>query len=170
VAEHELRPEVARVLVADRSASGLFEQTIALGATPAAAANWITQDLAGLVNKHGAEAAARVTPQHLADLLGLLADDTISGAGAKQALEEAVETGDPIDSIIERAGLRQVSDSDELGAIVDEVLASNDDAAQKFRDGNESVVGFLVGQVMKASGGSANPKLAQQLLRERLQG
>jgi aspartyl-tRNA(Asn)/glutamyl-tRNA(Gln) amidotransferase subunit B len=170
VAEHELRPEVARVLVADRSASGLFEQTIALGAAPAAAANWITQDLAGHVNKHGAEAAARVTPQHLADLLGLLADDTISGAGAKQALEEAVETGDPIDAIVERAGLRQVSDSDELGAIVDEVLASNDDAAQKFRDGHESVVGFLVGQVMKASGGSANPKLAQQLLRERLQG
>jgi aspartyl-tRNA(Asn)/glutamyl-tRNA(Gln) amidotransferase subunit B len=170
VAEHELRPEVARVLVADRSASGLFEQTIALGATPAAAANWITQDLAGLVNKHGAEAAARVTPQHLADLLGLLADDTISGAGAKQALEEAVETGDAIDAIVERAGLRQVSDTGELGAIVDQVLAANEEAAQKFRDGNESVIGFLVGQVMRASGGSANPKLAQQLLRERLQG
>ena len=170
VAEHGLKPEVARVLVADRASSALFEETVALGADPTAAANWITQDLAGLANKHGAAAAARVTPQHLADLLTLLADDTISGAGAKQSLEEAVETGDKIDAIVERAGLRQVSDTGELGAIVDEVLAANDDAAQKFRAGNESVIGFLVGQVMKASGGSANPKLAQQLLRERLQG
>ncbi|HJR99165.1 MAG TPA: Asp-tRNA(Asn)/Glu-tRNA(Gln) amidotransferase subunit GatB [Actinomycetota bacterium] len=170
VAGQGLKPDVARVLVGDRAASALFEETVALGAEPAAAANWITQDLAGLANKHGMDAAARVTPQHLADLLGLLADDTISGAGAKQALEEAVESGDAIEAIVERKGLRQVSDSGELGAIVDEVLAANDEAAQKFRDGNESVVGFLVGQVMKASGGSANPKLAQQLLRERLQG
>jgi aspartyl-tRNA(Asn)/glutamyl-tRNA(Gln) amidotransferase subunit B len=170
VAEHGLKPEVARVLVADRASSAIFEKTVALGADPSAAANWITQDLAGLANKHGAEAAAAVTPLHLADLLTLVADDTISGAGAKQALEEAVETGDPIEAIVERKGLRQVSDTGELGAIVDDVLAANDDAARKFREGNESVIGFLVGQVMKASGGSANPKLAQRLLRERLQG
>jgi aspartyl-tRNA(Asn)/glutamyl-tRNA(Gln) amidotransferase subunit B len=169
VAEYSLKPEVARVLVADRASSVLFEETVALGSDASAAANWITQDLAGLANKHGSEAAARVTPRHLADLLALLADDSISGAGAKQALEEAVETGDPIDEIVERKGLRQVSDEGELGAIVDGVLTDNADAAQKFRDGNEGVIGFLVGQVMKASGGSANPKLAQELLRERLQ-
>jgi aspartyl-tRNA(Asn)/glutamyl-tRNA(Gln) amidotransferase subunit B len=170
VAEHGLKPEVVRVLVADRGASELFDRTVALGADPGAAANWITQDLAGLANKHGHEAAARVTAQHLVDLLALLADDTISGAGAKQALEDVVETGDDVASIVDRRGLRQVSDSGELGAIVDGVLADNDEAAQKFRDGNEGVLGFLVGQVMKASGGSANPKLAQELLRERLQG
>ena len=170
VAEHGLKPEVVRVLVADRGASELFDRTVALGADPSAAANWITQDLAGLANKHGHEAAARVTAQHLVDLLALLADDTISGAGAKQALEDVVETGDDVASIVDRRGLRQVSDSGELGAIVDGVLADNDEAAQKFRDGNEGVLGFLVGQVMKASGGSANPKLAQELLRERLQG
>ncbi|MDH5314408.1 MAG: Asp-tRNA(Asn)/Glu-tRNA(Gln) amidotransferase subunit GatB, partial [Actinomycetota bacterium] len=170
VAEHGLKDEVVRVLVADRTASGLFEQTASLGADPAAAANWITQDLAGLANKHGAEAAARVTPRHLVDLLALLGDDAISGAGAKQALEDVVETGDDIGAIVERRGLRQVSDSGELGAIVDGVLAEHDDASRKFRDGNESVIGFLVGQVMKASGGSANPKLAQELLRDRLQG
>jgi aspartyl-tRNA(Asn)/glutamyl-tRNA(Gln) amidotransferase subunit B len=170
VAEHGLKPEVARVLVADRAGSALFEETAGIGADPVAAANWITQDLAGLANKHGAEAAARVTPQHLADLLGLISGETISGAGAKQALEEAVETGDAIGAIVERKGLRQVSDAGELGAIVDDVLAGNADAAQKFRDGNDGVIGFLVGQVMKASGGSANPKLAQDLLRERLRG
>ena len=169
VGELGLKPEVARVLVGDRAACVLFEGTAALGSDPVAVANWVTQDLAGFANKHGLEAAARATPRHLADVLSLLADDKISGAGAKQALEEVVETGDDIDAIVERRGLRQVSDSGELGVIIGQVLVDNADAATKFRSGNEGVIGFLVGQVMKASGGSANPKLAQELLRERLQ-
>ena len=80
----------------------------------------------------------RVTPQYLADLLEMLGDDSISGTGAKQALEEAAETGDAIETIVERTGLRQVSDSGELGSIVDGVLTENADAAQKFRDGNRA--------------------------------
>ena len=72
--------------------------------------------------------------------------------------------------IVERKGLAQVSDTGELGAIVDEVLAENADVVEQFRGGKEGVLGFLVGQVMKGSGGSANPKLAQELLRERLSG
>ena len=170
VTDHGLKPGVARVLVADRAASAMFEGTVALGADPVAAANWITQDLAGLANKHGPDAAARVTPRHLADLLDLLAGDAISGAGAKQVLEEVVETGDGIAAIVDRRGLRQVSDTGELGGIVDRVLAEHAEAAEKFRAGNEGVIGFLVGQVMKASGGSANPKLAPERQRERLQG
>jgi aspartyl-tRNA(Asn)/glutamyl-tRNA(Gln) amidotransferase subunit B len=71
---------------------------------------------------------------------------------------------------VDRRGLRQLSDAAELGAVVDRVLAEHEDAAEKFRSGNESVIGFLVGQVMKASGGSANPTLAQELLRARLSG
>ena len=78
--------------------------------------------------------------------------------------------GDSIATIVERRELRQVSDAGELGAVVDRVIEENSDAAEKFRAGNESVIGFLVGQVMKASGGSANPTLAQELLRERLSG
>ncbi|MGH2539731.1 MAG: Asp-tRNA(Asn)/Glu-tRNA(Gln) amidotransferase subunit GatB [Actinomycetota bacterium] len=165
-----LKPDVARVLVADRTHSALFEETVALGTDPDAAAHWITQDLAGLANKHGADAGARVTPRHLADLVASIADGTIGGPGAKLALEDVVETGDDLEAIIERRGLRQVSDTGELGAIVDEVVAENADAVEKFRSGNDGVVGFLVGQVMKATKGSANPKLAQELLRERLQG
>ncbi len=164
-----LKPSVAAVLVASRASTDLFEQTVALGAPASAAANWITQDLAGLLNKAGIEPAdAKVTPHHLADLIALVADATVSGAGAKQALEDAFETGDPIDGIVERKGLKQVSDEGALGAIADEVIADNADAAAKFRAGNESVIGFLVGQVMKRSAGSANPKVAQELLRERL--
>jgi aspartyl-tRNA(Asn)/glutamyl-tRNA(Gln) amidotransferase subunit B len=171
VADLGLKPDVTRVLVADRDATALFERTIALGAPPREAANWITQDLAGLLNKHAIDpASSPVTAEHVAELLGLLASDTISGAGAKQALEEAVETGDGIGAIVERRGLTQVSDAGALGAIADDVLAANPDAVAQFRSGKEGVIGFLVGQVMKASGGSANPKLAQELLRERLTG
>jgi aspartyl-tRNA(Asn)/glutamyl-tRNA(Gln) amidotransferase subunit B len=168
-----LKPEVARVLVADRKAVVLFEETVALGAEPAASANWITQDLAGLRNEVVVADAAGVPTvgaQHIAELVALVADGTLSGAGAKRALEEAFQTGAAIGAIVEKRGLRQVSDAGELGALVDRVLGENEDVAEKFRSGNESVIGFLVGQVMKASGGSANPTLAQELLRERLSG
>jgi aspartyl-tRNA(Asn)/glutamyl-tRNA(Gln) amidotransferase subunit B len=160
-----LKAGTARVLVADRSATELFERTLALGAPAAVAANWITQDLAGLQNRGG---EGRITPEHLADLIGMLADDAISGAGAKQVLEEAFHTGDPIAEIVERRGLRQMSDAGALAAIADEVIAENPDAVAQFLGGKEAIVGYLVGQVMKRSGGSANPKLAQQVLRERL--
>jgi aspartyl-tRNA(Asn)/glutamyl-tRNA(Gln) amidotransferase subunit B len=162
-----LKPEVARVLVADRSATALFEDAVALGAEPAAAANWITQDLAGLVHEVG---EGKVTARHVVDLVAMVAEGTLGGAGAKRALEEAFETGDPIADIVERRGLRQVSDEDELGAVIDRVLVEQADAAEKVRAGNEAVLGFLVGQVMKASGGSANPTQARELLRARLSG
>jgi aspartyl-tRNA(Asn)/glutamyl-tRNA(Gln) amidotransferase subunit B len=166
-----LKSDVARVLVGDRAASALFDETVALGADPKAAANWITQDLAGSLNKLDVDpAASPVSAQHIADLIALVADDTVSGAGAKQALEEAVATGDPIAEIVERKGLTQVSDSGALGAIADEVLAENPEVVEQFRGGKEAVLGFLVGQVMKRSAGSANPKLAKELLLERLSG
>ncbi|HZB01685.1 MAG TPA: Asp-tRNA(Asn)/Glu-tRNA(Gln) amidotransferase subunit GatB [Actinomycetota bacterium] len=167
VAELALKPEVARVLVADRKATTLFEEAVALGAEPAAAANWITQDLAGLVNEAG---EGRVGARHVADLVAMVGDGILGGAGAKRALEEAFETGDPIEDIVERRGLQQVSDEGELGAVIDEVIEEHGDAADKVRAGNESVIAFLVGQVMKASGGSANPSLARELLRRRLSG
>jgi aspartyl-tRNA(Asn)/glutamyl-tRNA(Gln) amidotransferase subunit B len=151
VDEFGLKPEVARVLVADRAATVLFEEAVELGAEPGATANWITQDLAGLRHETGESDGAGVGARHIADLVTLVADGTIAGAGAKRALEEAFHTGDAI-------------------ADIDRVLREHADAAERFRAGNESVIGFLVGQVMKASGGSANPTLAQELLRERLSG
>jgi aspartyl-tRNA(Asn)/glutamyl-tRNA(Gln) amidotransferase subunit B len=169
--ELELRPEVARVLVGIRASSNLFEQTVALGAPADKVANWVTQDVAALVNETGTELRdAKLGPRHLADLITLLGDETIGGAAAKQALAEAFVSGDAVGDIVERSGLRQVSDAGALGAIADEVLAENPDVVEKFRAGNQGVIGFLVGQVMKRSGGSANPKVAQELLRERLAG
>ncbi len=166
----DLKPMVADVLVGDRVSSALFEETLVLGTDPRLAANWITQDLAGLRNKAGAQAPNLVTARHVADLVALVAADTISGQGAKQALEDAFVTGDAIAGIVERRGLTQVSDTGALGAIVDRVLSENAEVAEQFRGGKHEVIGFLVGQVMKGSRGSANPKLAQEFLCERLNG
>ncbi len=160
-----LKPEVARVLVASRSQTDLFERTIALGAPADKVVNWITQDLASL-EKEASE--GKVGPEHLVELIRLVEDGTVSGAGAKQALDEAFTTGAPIAEIVQRKGLTQVSDAGALGVAVDEAIAANPDAVERFRGGNEGVLGFLVGRVMKASGGSANPKVVQELLRERL--
>jgi aspartyl-tRNA(Asn)/glutamyl-tRNA(Gln) amidotransferase subunit B len=160
-----LKPDVARVLVDNRASFEMFDRAVSLGAGPVTAARWIVQDVAALRNAGGEGA---LTPSHIADLLRLLDDDGVSGAGAKRALEEAFATGDPIEAIVDRLGLRQVSDAAALGAITDEILAENPEVAAKFRGGNDAVIGFLVGQVMKRSGGSANPKVAQELLRERL--
>jgi aspartyl-tRNA(Asn)/glutamyl-tRNA(Gln) amidotransferase subunit B len=161
-----LKADVARVLVGNRESTLLFERSIALGADPKLAANWITQDLAALWNEAGV-GSSKIEPEHIADLVRAVADGTLSGAGAKQALEEASATGDPIDAIVERLGLRQVSDTGELGALADEVIAENPEVAEKFSSGKEGVIGFLVGQLIKKSK-AADPKVAQELLRERL--
>ena len=171
VTELGLRPEAARILAGSPSTASFFEATVALGADPASAANWITQDLAGLVNTARIElAAAKVTPQHIADLVALVADDTISATGAKQVLEEAFETGDAAEAIVERRGLRQVVDSSALEAWVDEAIAENPGPVGQFRGGKEGALNAVLGQVMKKSGGSANPKAVRELLLRRLSG
>jgi aspartyl-tRNA(Asn)/glutamyl-tRNA(Gln) amidotransferase subunit B len=164
-----LSPEQAVILAGSRETASFFEETLALGADPRAAANWITQDLAGMLNKARVELAeAKVTPRHLAELIRLVADGTISVTGAKQALEVAVETGEEIGAIVEARGLRQVTDTGALAAWVEEVIAENPGPVEQFRAGKQGVLGFLVGQVMKRSGGAADPRAVNELLRERL--
>jgi aspartyl-tRNA(Asn)/glutamyl-tRNA(Gln) amidotransferase subunit B len=163
-----LRPEVARVLVADRGAVALYEDSLTNGAQAVAAATWVTQDVAALRNAAGGE--GELTGRHVAEVVALVADGTVSNAGAKQALEASFSTGEPVTDAVERLGLTQVSDAGALGALAEEVIAEHPDVVQKFRDGKEGVIGFLVGQLMQKAQGAANPKLAQELLRERLRG
>ncbi len=166
-----LRPEQAVLLASSTAQAAFFEETVALGADPVAAANWITQDLAGMLNKAKVELAeAKVTPRHLADLVRLVAEGTISATGAKQALEVATQTGEEIEAIVEARGLRQVTDAGALAAWVEEVIAENPGPVEQFRAGKQGVLGFLVGQVMKRSGGAADPRAVNELLRERLSG
>ena len=163
-----VRSEVVRVLVADRTSVMLFEGAVAAGADPAPAATWITQDVAALRNETGSDGA--LTARHVADIVRLVADGTVSGAGAKQALADAFSSGAGIPEIVERLKLRQVSDTDTLGTFADEVIDEHPDVVEKFRGGKDGVIGFLVGQLMQKAGGAANPKVAQELLRERLRG
>jgi aspartyl-tRNA(Asn)/glutamyl-tRNA(Gln) amidotransferase subunit B len=168
-ADYGLEPATVRILTGDRAWGAFFEAAVELGADPRGAANWMTGDLAGLLNEaHEELESSKVTPRHLSDLVGLVVDDTISTAGGKAALAEAFASGADIGAIVEAKGLRQVSDATELLAIIDRVIEENPAQVQQFRGGKEGVIGFLVGQVMKASSGSANPKEAQRLLRERL--
>jgi aspartyl-tRNA(Asn)/glutamyl-tRNA(Gln) amidotransferase subunit B len=174
-----LGPEAARILAATAAWAEFFEETVALGADAVAAANWITQDVAGLLAERRLEIDhAPISPTHVADLVHSIAGGTIASAQGKIVLVELF--GDPnredgstvtersVDDVIRERGLLQMSGSDELGPVVDEVIAENPDPVEQVRKGKDGAVGFLVGQVMKKTKGSANPKIAGDLLRERL--
>ncbi len=161
----------AGILCADRSLASWYESL--LGAMQQAdaklAANWTITELMGALNRSGLELAeSPVDPAGLAGLLDRLADDTISGRIAKQVFE-AMWTGQgSADEIIEREGLRQVSDSGELEALVAGVIAANPEQVEQLRAGKTKVLGFLVGQVMKQSQGKANPKAVNDIIRAQL--
>jgi aspartyl-tRNA(Asn)/glutamyl-tRNA(Gln) amidotransferase subunit B len=167
VTDKGLSPSVAQVLVADRAGSALYEEVVTAAVDPVMAATVITQDVAALRNAGG---EGQLSSQHIVGVLHLVDDDELSWSAAKDVLAEAHVTGDGVEAIVQRLGLRQVSDPGALGALADEVIAEHPDVVQKFRDGKEGVIGFLVGQLMRKASGAANPKLAHQLLRERLGG
>jgi len=125
--------------------------------------------VAGLLNTGKVDLAdTKLTANHLADLVRLVDDGTVSATGAKQALEEAFETGDEVDAIVERRGLKQVQDASALEAWVDEAIAENPGPVEQYRSGKEGALNAVLGQVMKKSGGSADPKAVRELLLQRL--
>jgi aspartyl-tRNA(Asn)/glutamyl-tRNA(Gln) amidotransferase subunit B len=171
VEEHGLESSQARVVTQSETWARFFEEAVSLGADPRAAANWMIGDLSALLRENGqALPDSRIAPRHIADIARLVAEGTISTAGAKQVLAEAFGSGRAAEEIVEEKGLAQISDESALGAVVDEVVAENPGPVEQFRGGKEGVLGFLVGQVMKRTRGAANPQEAQRLLRERLSG
>lgn len=169
VAEYGLRPEDASVLVAERATAEYFEK-VAAGRDPKAAANWVSGDLFGALNKRGLGIEqSPVPPERLGGLLDLIAEGTISGRIAKDVFAEMVETGEAPEAIVERKGLRQVSDAGAIEKAVEAALAANPAQVAQYRT-NPKVLGFFVGQVMKATGGKANPALVNAKLREKLGG
>jgi aspartyl-tRNA(Asn)/glutamyl-tRNA(Gln) amidotransferase subunit B len=136
-----------------------------------ASANWVMGELAAHLNATGVGVAATpVRAERLAGVVALVADGTLSSTAAKQVFAAMVD--DPADAatVTERLGLAQVGDADALGAIVDEVLAANPAEVESYRGGKQQLLGFFTGQVMRASGGKADPKVVQGLLRDRLDG
>ena len=158
----------ASVLVNDSAATALFEGALAAGAgVPAKLlANWVTGEYMRLAKGEGSGGA--VSPAELAALVKLVADGAISGTNAKQVFAEHFASGAAVASIVEARGFRQISDAGALGAAIDTVLAANPAAVADYRAGTTAVVGFLVGQVMKATRGQANAAMVQAALRERL--
>jgi len=167
VADYGLSVEEAGVLVAERAIADFFED-VAKGRDPKAAANWVTGDLFGALNRKGLgiEDSPVKAPQ-LGGLIDLIADGTISGRIAKDVFAEMVETGAGPSAIVEAKGLRQVTDTGAIEAAVDAALAANPAQVAQYA-GNPKVLGFFVGQVMKATQGKANPALVNELLKKKL--
>jgi aspartyl-tRNA(Asn)/glutamyl-tRNA(Gln) amidotransferase subunit B len=160
----------AGVLTVERALADYFETVAkATKAAPKIAANWVMGELTGALNRDGLEVrAARVSAPALASLLDKIAAGTISGKIAKEVFE-AVWNGDgSVDEIIEKRGLTQISDSASIDKLVAEVIAANPTQVEQFRAGKQQVLGFLVGQIMKASRGKANPQQVNEALRRQL--
>ena len=169
--EYGLDARQAVLVGASRSWSEFFERAVALGADPRSVANWMTGDLASLLREHDEELeASRVTAQHVADVVRLFGEGTISSAGAKVALAEAFATGASIAEIVDARGLRQVSDAAALQSVIEEVVRENPEPVAQFKGGKEGALNALVGQVMKKTKGAANPKVAADLIRASLSG
>jgi aspartyl-tRNA(Asn)/glutamyl-tRNA(Gln) amidotransferase subunit B len=161
----------AGVLSASRAAADYFERVAAGLADRKLAANWVMGELAGALNKAGLDIAD--SPIAAADLLGLLRrieDATISGKIAKEVFEAMWAGEGDADAVIEARGLRQITDAGSLEVVLREVIASNPQQLEQYRAGKEKVFGFFVGQVMKATGGKANPALVNELLKKLLAG
>jgi aspartyl-tRNA(Asn)/glutamyl-tRNA(Gln) amidotransferase subunit B len=168
--EHALTAYDAGLLTVSRTAADYFEALVkASGVEPKLCANWQTGELSAALNREERDiAASPVSPQMLAGLLQRISDGTISGKAAKQVFEVMWKLGGGADEIIEREGLRQVSDAGAIEKLVDGVLAANDRLVADYRSGKDKAFNALVGQVMKASKGKANPVQAAEALRRKL--
>ncbi|MGO8866356.1 MAG: Asp-tRNA(Asn)/Glu-tRNA(Gln) amidotransferase subunit GatB [Alphaproteobacteria bacterium] len=169
VAEHGVTPYDASVLVADAANAAFFE-AVAKGRDGKLAANWVISELFGRLNKAGKDVTdSPVSAAALGGLIDLVADQTISGRTAKDVFDEMFETGKPAAEIVTAKGLTQITDRGAIEAAVAKVIADNPGQVDKYKAGKQGVVGWLVGQVMKATGGKANPKMVNELLRKELE-
>ena len=160
----------AAVLTAEVEHARWFDALLDADVKPAAAANWMTSELFGALNRLGVTIAdSPVTPVRAAGLLALVADGTLSGSLAKQVFEVMLETGQDAASVVEERGLKQTSDTGEIERVIAGVMAANEDKVADYRGGKDKLFGFFVGQTMKAMGGKANPAVVNDLLKRALQ-
>jgi aspartyl-tRNA(Asn)/glutamyl-tRNA(Gln) amidotransferase subunit B len=161
----------AGVLTASREMADYFEAVVQAsdGKDPKLAANWVTGELSGALNRDGLDIMdSPVTPEMLGGMLTRILDNTISGKIAKEVFEAMWNGEGDADRVIEDKGLKQVTDTSAIEAMVDEVIAANPGQVEQYRAGKEKLMGFFVGQVMKASRGKANPQQVNEVLRRKL--
>ena len=168
--EYGLSAYDAAVLTEEKETAAFYEQASA-NRDRKLTANWMSVELFGALNKASKSLSdSPISPAQLGALVDLISDGTISGRIAKDVFAEMFETGKEAADIIEEKGLKQVSDSGAIEAMIDEVLAANTDKVEDYRGGKDKLFGFFVGQVMKASKGQANPAMVNDVLRKKLDG
>ena len=160
----------AGVLTASRELADYYEAVVAaVGGEPKLCANWVMVELLGALNKAGLELSqSPIDPAELAELIRRIQDGTVSTRAAKEVFEGMWAGEGDADTVIEKRGLKQLSDTSALEAIVDEVIAANPKQVEQYRAGKTKLLGFFVGQVMKASQGKANPQQVNEILRRKL--
>ncbi len=165
-----LSADDAAMMTADREVADFFENTVnATKAETKIVANWMSGELFANLNKSELEISeSPISSSQLATLLDRIADKTLSGNTAKQVFAALWNQEGEVDAIIESKGLKQITDTGAIESIVDDVIQNCPDQVAQFKDGNEKVIGFLVGQVMQKSKGKANPQMANELLRKKL--
>ena len=159
----------AAVLTAEAETAFWFEDLLAEGVDAKQASNWLMSELFGALNKLGKTLdESPVNPKQAAELLGLVADGTISGSIAKQVFEMMLETGQGASAIVEEKGLKQTNDTGAIEAEIAKIMAANEDKVTEYRSGKDKLFGFFVGQTMKAMQGKANPQIINDLLKKAL--
>lgn len=159
----------ARVLTEERAVGEWFDTAVTTGSDPKTIANWMINQLFGLMNEHKQSINnIQITPSRFVDLLRLVKNQTINSNTAKDVLAEMIISGQPANAIVEAKGLAQISDETAIVAIIVQILEENSSQVEKYLAGQEKLRGFFVGQVMKATHGKANPKLVNQILKQEL--
>jgi aspartyl-tRNA(Asn)/glutamyl-tRNA(Gln) amidotransferase subunit B len=168
VGDYGLTPYDAHVLTLEKETAAFYE-TVAAGRDPKMAANWLTGDFFAGLNRSGHGIGdSPVSAENLGALLDLIKDNTLSGKLAKEVLEAMFETGKPPADIVEERGLKQVTDTGAIEAMIDEVMVRNADKVAEYRSGKDKLFGFFVGQTMKAMQGKGNPALVNDILKRKL--
>ena len=168
IGEYGLSSYDAAVLTEERETAAFYEEA-AQGQDKKLTSNWMSVELFGALNKAGKSLSeSPISPAQLGELVGLISDGTISGRIAKDVFADMFETGKQASVIIEEKGLKQVSDTGAIEALIDQVLADNQDKVDEYRGGKDKLFGFFVGQTMKLSKGQANPAMVNELLKSKL--
>ena len=168
IEEYELSEADATLLVEERETAEFYEK-MAVGRDKKLSANWLWTELFGALNKEGLSLAeSPITAESLGRLMEIISDGTISGRIAKDVFVDMFESGEDALDIVERKGLTQISDAGAISELVESVISDNASKVAEFRNGKDKLFGFFVGQVMKKSQGKANPKLVNDLLKDKL--
>lgn len=169
MAEYALSREDASLLTTSREMADYFEAVARAAGDAKLAANWVMGSLAGALNKEGKEITeSPVSAAMLAGMLQRISDNTISGKIAKEVFEAMWQGEGDADTIIEKKGLKQITDTGAIEAALDEIIANNPKQVEELKGGKEKLMGFFVGKVMQQTGGKANPGQVNQLLKKKL--